>query len=75
MNIFKIFLPKYYKTYYIEKLDVNAIIYVKLGFDDKYYVEIKDNVLDMIFRAGNKTFTNLTNAINFIIEYKNEVFP
>ena len=49
------FRPKYYKTYASRYIpNSNAVIRIKLNFDDTWCVEVEDYELDVIFNVAEK---------------------
>ena len=71
-NIFKIFNPKYYKTYYSTLIYEDAMASVKLSFNDTYYVVIKDFKYDMTFYDA-RNIVSIDEAIEHIEKFKKEI--
>ena len=65
MSILKIFNPKYYKTYYSTLINKNAVAFVKLSFNDTFYVVIEDYKYDKVF-YDVRNIASIDEAIEYI---------
>jgi hypothetical protein len=70
-KIRKLFQKKYYKTYSLISIDIDAFIDIKLGFDDKYYCKVEDIKYGTFIL--DKKFNSIQQAVEHAQKYANSI--
>jgi len=69
-SIFRCFHPKYWKIYHSQIINDEDVASIKLGCNNKYYIEVYIHKLDTIMYIG-KDFNTIEEAVQRIKDTEN----